>query len=311
MSARPEIGACAFAFPGVGVGLCGAEAAFAERHRATLGPFLGEASSMAAADLGARLVAGSTPEPGGLDAQLLAYAFGCGVAAVVRDHGIEPRLTAGYSLGLYAALHAAGAIGFGDGLAIVRRADEIMRAHCPASEHDLAVVLGLGREDLAALLARPALAAVRVAIANSDQAAILAGPEAVLEAASALALEAGALKATLLGVGLPYHHPELLGPASRELEAFLRGIEWHAPRCPVVSTIDHGLVVDPAGLRDLTARNIASPIDWQRTLEELRARGIELVIECGAGVSLSQNARLVAGSPRFVNLRTFEKRLGI
>jgi malonyl CoA-acyl carrier protein transacylase len=69
--------------------------------------------------------------------------------------------------------------------------------------------------------------------------------------------------------------------------------------------------VEAEDLLDLTARNIATPIDWERVVLALVAQGVGLVVECGAGVSLAQNGRLIDGCPPFVTVKNIESRLGL
>jgi malonyl CoA-acyl carrier protein transacylase len=311
MQANADSPRCAFAFPGVGARLSGHEASFFVEHQRAMRPLLEQASEHAGADLEAALREAQPVGWGELSWQLFTYAFGCAVAAVYRAHGIEPVLTAGHSLGLYGALHAAGAIDFAAGLAITETAYRTAQRHCPAGRYDLGVVMGFNRQELDDLLRQAGPRSVRLVNVNNPTSLILAGEVADLDACLTLSTARGALKAQRLGAGLPYHHPELLRGVSEELAAFLRTLAWHEPRCPVVSSLDHSLVTTSAGLVALTAGNIAHPIDWQQVVATLAREGVELALECGAGHTLSQNARLCDPSPRFLDLKLACRRLGI
>lgn len=265
-----------YAFPGVGVRFSGAEAAFADRYpsvRARLGP------------LAAALTTG-TDTLGDLDAQRFAYTFG---AAVAEALGGEPACTVGYSLGMYAAVVAAGALSFEDGLRCVDAADAAMRAACPDGGA-LGVVVGYGRDEL------PLRGAV-VVNQNDDTTLVIAGTADEVEAT--LAASEAALKVVRLRAELPYHHP-CLAPAVAPFRAFLGTLDWRAPRCPVVSCIDQSRLTTVDTLADHLAQNLATPLHWQATVLAL---GVDRVVECGAGLSLTQSARLVAGAPKFVSLK--------
>jgi len=146
---------------------------------------------------------------------------------------------------------------------------------------------------------------------NNPTSKVLAGQRAELQALMVAALEQGTFKTVLLGADLPYHHPLLLAGATPLLAEFLHSLPWTAPHCPVVSTIDGRLVQAPEELLALTARNIATPIDWQRAVQTLATEGITLALECGAGLALTQNARLISPSPAFVSLKQAQQRLGL
>ena len=311
MQASADSPKCAFAFPGAGSPFSGEEAGFFAAHDAAMRPLLEQASDAVGIDLVSAVPPGEPPTMAELGWQLFDYAFGCAVAAAYRQGGIEPALTAGHSLGLYAALYAAGAIDFGTGLDITQAAYCAAERHCPVGHYDLGVVLGFTRAELDALLVEAGLASLRRVNANSPTSLIVAGEVGELEELMALATARGALKARRLMAGLPYHHPELLAGASADLERSLRAMRWHEPRCPVVSSLDQSLVASSEGLIALTARNLANPIDWQRVVETIAGAGIALALECGVGNILSQNARLCDPSPRFLDLKQGPRRLGI
>ena len=93
------MGKIAFAFPGIGVKLCGREAGFFDRHRALMAPFLTEASDAACTDLVAALTDDNVPSLGPRAKELFVHAFNCGAHAVYRQFGLEASCMAGYSLG--------------------------------------------------------------------------------------------------------------------------------------------------------------------------------------------------------------------
>lgn len=305
------MGGDAFAFPGVGVRFCGHEATFFDRHRDTMEPLLVQASDSCGADLLEPLRAGEPTPLGEFEDQFFSYAFGCAVARVFYRHGHEPAATAGYSLGLYAALESAGAVSFDTGLELVRAADEIMRGECAGGSFALGVVVGLGRDEIDDLLADTDPAALRRINSNNPMSKVFSGTRAEVEALLARAEARDALKAILMPSSVPYHHPTFLGDAARRFGEVIRDLPWHPPRCPVVSSIDARSLATLDELRTLTARNLDTPIHWERVVEATAALGADRVLECGAGISLTQNARLVATSPRFVNVKNARRRLGL
>jgi [acyl-carrier-protein] S-malonyltransferase len=301
----------AFAFPGVGVRHCGHEQAFFARHCPAMEAMLETASRFAGADLVAAITGGNGVELPERESQLFTYAFNCAVANVYVLHGVRPDLLAGHSMGIYSALATAGVIEFEEGLAIVERAYQVVTAACPGGVGGMAVVVGLTRPEIEELLSGPGRSSVRVVNSNNDTTKILAGRRSELEAFVAAATDAQALKARLLPVGSPYHHPELLDGAPLELERFLRGFEWRAARCPIVSSIDQRLLVTGEDLLRMTALNIATPIDWERVMLTLTELGVRTVLECGAGVSLSQNGRMMPSPPEYVTVKNSERRVGL
>jgi malonyl CoA-acyl carrier protein transacylase len=115
----------------------------------------------------------------------------------------------------------------------------------------------------------------------------------------------------LLDIDMPYHHPGYLAAATDRFRAFLSGLAWSVPCCPIVSPIDQALLADPARLLECTASNISTPIRWQKVVERLAALGVAVAVECGPGISLTQHASFIEGAPKHVNTKTSAWKLGI
>lgn len=299
----------AFAFPGVGVRPGEHEATLARRHPEVVTRTLGPASEAAGVDLVAALE-GRLPDLTELQGQLLTYGFSCAVARICQEAGWTPRLVAGHSLGLYAALASTGALAFEDGLLVVEDAWRRVRDATADLDTGLAVIVGLTRAELDRLLADGTHGTACRVNANNDTTFVLAGLRADLSGLLAAALDLGALKARLLPVGAPYHHPHLLRGVGPAFRTRLEALPWRKANCPVVSSLDGALLSDPADLLALTARNLVEPNDWERVLEVLAADRLDLVVECGVGMTLTQNARLAPHAPPFATVRTLATRLG-
>lgn len=311
MSGIPETGITAFAFPGVGVEFCGCEAGFLHRHTRLVSPFLQEASAAARQDLGAAIAVGSASSLGGLANEILTYAFDCAAAAVFQDAGIHPGLVAGHSLGIYAAVMIAGAVSFTDGLRMVMEAHRLVDAISSDGEFGMAAVVGLTDRDIGSILVPGKYPSVCMVNSNNPASKIFAGRARELRPFLRAAESLEAIKAALLPVRGPYHHPELLRQVSSEFGVFLESVTWAAAGCPVVSSIDQALLVSSRDLLNLVATNLSSPIHWQSVVETFAREGVDTVLECGPGISLTQNARFIAGSPRHVNIKTSRRRLGV
>lgn len=303
----------AFAFPGVGVRLCGHEHAFFGRHRDSMTPPLAEASNFAEFNYVAFMNEAERPlAMTELQGQLFTYAFNCAVAMVFQSHGAEPTFMAGHSMGIYSALATAGVVSFSDGLEIVAKAFDIVNESAAGLDASMAVVVGLGRQEVDELLAEQGSeTTARRVNENNDTTTIFAGLTADLDGLLEDARRHDALKARLLPVNAPYHHPELLPEASERFRHDLQRFEWSAACCPIVSSIDQTLMVEPEKLLDLTARNITTPISWEAVVRTLVTCDIELIIECGAGISLHQNGRLMPECPQFVTVKNAQPRVGL
>jgi len=201
--------------------------------------------------------------------------------------GATPALLAGHSLGEYAALVAAGAMGFADAIKLVRFRAEAMQAAVPEGVGAMAAILGLDDDAVRAVCAEAAAGEVVEAVnLNSPGQVVIAGNKAAVERAMALAKEKGAKRALPLPVSVP-SHSSLMLPAAEKLLAHLQTIAITTPTIPVLHNTDVQSHIESDAIRAALAKQLHTPVRWVETVQALKAAGIERVIECGPGKVLA------------------------
>ena len=201
--------------------------------------------------------------------------------------GATPALLAGHSLGEYAALVAAGALGFADAVKLVRFRAEAMQAAVPEGVGAMAAILGLDDDAVRAVCADAAAGEVVEAVnLNSPGQVVIAGNKAAVERAMTLAKERGAKRALPLPVSVP-SHSSLMLPAAEKLLAHLQGVTIRPPMIPVLHNTDVQSHTDVDAIRAALAKQLHTPVRWVETVQALKAAGIERLIECGPGKVLA------------------------
>ncbi|HET9463527.1 MAG TPA: ACP S-malonyltransferase [Thiobacillus sp.] len=201
--------------------------------------------------------------------------------------GAAPELLAGHSLGEYAALVAAGALGFADAIRLVRFRAEAMQAAVPEGVGAMAAILGLDEDAVRAVCHEAAAGEVVEAVnLNSPGQVVIAGNKAAVERAMALAKEKGAKRALALPVSVP-SHSSLMLPAAEKLLAHLQGVQIATPMIPVLHNTDVQRHAGADAIRAALAKQLHTPVRWVETVQALKAAGIERVIECGPGKVLA------------------------
>jgi [acyl-carrier-protein] S-malonyltransferase len=185
--------------------------------------------------------------------------------------GTAPALLAGHSLGEYAALVAAGALGFADAIKLVRFRAEAMQAAVPEGVGAMAAILGLDDDTVRAVCAEAAAGEV---------------VEPAVERAMALAKERGAKRALPLPVSVP-SHSSLMMPAAEKLLMHLQSVTIAAPTIPVLHNTDVQGHAEPDAIRVALAKQLHTPVRWVETVRALKAAGMDRVIECGPGKVLA------------------------
>lgn len=268
-----------------------------------MNPVLAQASELAGVDCAEVLERGGIaglPERAG---QLFTVAYSHATALVHATSGIVPAVLAGYSLGIYAALSASGAISLRDCLALVAAAFDIMKEECKLGSYGVGAVVGLTERETDGILATGIFASICRTNTNNDTCCIFSGASADLDAFLAAADKRGALSTVRLGLSIPYHHPAYLANASHKLLDIAGNLPWRNAETPIVSSIDQTMLFRAADLVRFVAANIASPVNWRKVSETLAVQGMTTAYECGPGISLSQNGRFMDNPMRYVTVK--------
>jgi [acyl-carrier-protein] S-malonyltransferase len=252
---------------------------------------LGEASEALCEDIG-RLIAEGPKEALDLTTNTQPVMLTAGVAcwrAWLAETGLTPAAVAGHSLGEYAALVAAGVLTLQDALPLVRFRAQAMQEAVPVGAGGMAAILGMDAEGVKAGCAEAAAAvgeAVEAVNFNDPKQTVIAGTKAAVEKACEVLKAAGAKRALPLPVSAPFHS-SLMKPAAERLKEKLAATAFAAPAIAVVNNIDVAVSNDPAAIRDALYRQAFGPVRWVETVQALKARGLNHVIECGPGKVLS------------------------
>lgn len=201
--------------------------------------------------------------------------------------GQPATLMAGHSLGEYAALVAAGAISFADGVRLAADRARFMQEAVPAGQGAMAAVLGLDDDQVVALCAEQAQGAVLSAVNfNSPGQVVIAGESVAVTRAIAAAKAAGAKRALQLPVSVP-SHCDLMRPAADRLAERLADVALILPSVPVLHNVSVSAAESVEALRDLLVQQLYKPVRWVETVRAVSAQGVTIALECGPGKVLA------------------------
>ncbi|MEN8190102.1 MAG: ACP S-malonyltransferase [Thermodesulfobacteriota bacterium] len=300
----------AFLFPGIGVRLHGREHSFFIRYRDMMEPLIDASSEAAGVDLTRAFMDNDLEQCSPICIEFFAYGFSYGCHRVFESKGYLPRYMAGHSMGIYAALAASGAISFEDGLAICLKAHEIGETLLAGrDDFGVGVVVGLDFEELNSLARQDGYHSVSLANYNNSSSTVWVGQRQEVSSFLEESDKRGALKSMLLNIAIPFHSTFFSRSALDEFRSCLEKMEWHPPRCPLVSALDHSLLDSVESLRKMTVENLTTPLHWPGVLQRLHELGVGMAMECGPGISLTQHSRFVDGAPKHLNMKNLRRRL--
>jgi [acyl-carrier-protein] S-malonyltransferase len=223
---------------------------------------------------------------------------------VLAQHGVEPALAAGHSLGEWSAHVAAGTLSFADAVRSVRMRGRAMQQAVPAGEGAMAAVLSLDPA-LVAEACKEAEAetglVVTAANLNSPGQTVISGALAAVEKASALCKTKGARRAVMLPVSAPFHCA-LMQPAQEEVARVLATLTLSDPRIPVAANVTGGLVTTAPAAEDALIRQVTGAVRWMDCVQSLVAAGAEVFVEVGPGKVLSGLLRQIDPARKALNV---------
>ena len=224
-----------------------------------------------------------------LNAQPALLVHSIAVLRVVEAELGEVAYAAGHSLGEFSAWVAAGTLGFADAVRAVRRRGELMHRSGTERPGTMAAVLGLDDSAIERVCADVSAEGAGVVVPanfNSPGQVVISGDVAAVERAMEAMKAAGAKRALRLNVSGAFHSP-LMEVAKAELREHLTGIDFHAPRFPVVSNVTAQPVDDTEEARRLLVEQLTSPVRWTASMRTLMDLGVRRFVEMGSGSVLS------------------------
>ena len=272
----------AFLFPGQGVQKCGMGKDFYENSSQAANLF--EKASEA---LGLDMKALCFEENARLDqteytqaALVTTYLAMC---RELESRGVKPDITAGLSLGEYAAIAAAGAMSDLDAIRLVRKRGMLMQNTVPAGEGAMCAILALDEKKIEEILSE--IPDVTIANYNCPGQIVITGKTAAVERAAARLKEAGARRTLMLNVSGPFHSP-MLEPAGAALRQELEQVTFQKLQIPYVTNVNACEITDASEITELLVRQMYSPVRWMQSMEYMLKSGVDTFVEIGPGKTL-------------------------
>ena len=221
--------------------------------------------------------------------------------AELEKNGLSDKLeidaVAGFSLGEYSALTAAGVIPkISEGVEIVTQRGTLMqeagRDEDGNAKGTMAAALGK-REKILDLVEQAREDGILEGVNfNSPKQTVVAGDKAAVARFAELAKE-NRIKAIPLSVSTAFHSPMMI-PAAEKLKDVLRQAELKMPEITVYADVTADDIMkdyDGGDLKDylmeIMAKQAMSPVYWEEIIRRFEADGVKAIIEVGPGTTLS------------------------
>jgi len=223
---------------------------------------------------------------------IVTTSIACFAAAYGRLEDVDgaAAFVAGHSLGEYSALIAAGAVPFADGVRLVRERGRLMQEAGERNPGTLAAVMGSDESTVEEICQETG---AEICNLNGAGQIVIGGPRDAVLRAMDLAKARGAARVTELKVSGAFHS-SLMQPAVEGMRRALFDSALHDPRIPVVGNCDGKPLLTVRDIKDELARQVASAVQWQRSVEFMVRAGVSTFVEIGPGRVLSGMIKRIA-----------------
>jgi len=225
------------------------------------------------------------------------------ISAVLREMGIEPDVTAGLSLGEYAAIATAGGFSAETAIKTVRARGVFMEEAVPGGKGAMAAVLGMEVSQIESVLSR--IDGAYIANYNCPGQIVITGMKEAVDKACEGLKEAGCKRCLPLKVSGPFHSPYLKG-AGEKLGEFMEETELHTLEIPYVTNVTAEYVTDIKETKDLLVRQVASSVKWIQSVERMIAEGVDTFVEIGPGKTLAGFIKKINPDVKVINISQVE-----
>lgn len=229
------------------------------------------------------------------------------VNEILKEHGVQPDVAGGHSLGEYSALVAAGVLSFQDAVALVHKRGQYMQEAVPVGQGGMAAIIGLDDEVIAAACEKATKEAGEVQPVNFNcpGQTVIAGTTHGVEKAVEELKAAGAKKAVVLPVSAPFHST-LMKPAAEKLAAELDKVAIHDAAFPVVSNFTGELETKAEEIKANLVAQADHPVRWIACVKTMQAFGADTFVEVGPGKTLCGFNRRIDRSIKSLNVENLE-----
>lgn len=209
------------------------------------------------------------------------FAMELAAAEVLKEQGVAPDAVAGFSLGEITAAAAAGIYSKEDAFRLVCKRGQLMQAEAEKQETSMAAVLKLTVEQVCELAEK--YDHVYPVNFNCPGQISVSGLAKEMDAFSKDVKAAGG-RALPLKVKGAFHSP-FMKPAAQAFGKELEQFEANAPVVPLYSDVTAMPYDEEPAL--LLARQIESPVQWEKLICNMIQAGIDTFIEIGPGKTLT------------------------
>jgi len=236
------------------------------------------------------------------------------ISALLKEHGIKPDVVAGYNLGEYAAILAAGGLSLPDGLYLLNKLATLYDTFLQHNKLSVLHVTGVNKKQIENMCIQASNEATQVypAIHVSTKNHFVAGHTEAIERIRELLMKTdnAGLEAANIEIGL---HSPLMDEVISNFKMYLEKVDFKDLNVPLMTGVGGRTLERGQKIKDLIITHINSPLVWNKVLDKLV--DYDLFIEVGPGDKLTKMVKekypdkLVVSINKWSDLEELKKHL--
>lgn len=200
--------------------------------------------------------------------------------AALNQSGVNAWVSAGHSLGEYAALVSAGVISSYDALRVVQKRGELMHRESLANPGDMFAVIGMDISAVHEVINETKEDGIlSIANHNTEEQIVLTGEKEPIARATQMVKDRTGRAITLKVSGA--WHSGLMKGAVNDFYDFLKDIPFAPPKSAMLLNATAKTENDPSKIKELMARQLISPVKWYDIMRAMLKGGTNTFIEVG------------------------------
>ncbi len=220
---------------------------------------------------------------------------------VLNLKGIRAAVSAGHSLGEFAALVSSGVLTEYDAMRIVKKRGELMHRESLSHPGVMAAIMKLTIDKVSEIVDRAKeKGLLAVANHNSEAQVVITGESEPMEYAISLVKEEKG-KAIPLKVSGAWHC-DLMKGAVDEFREYMENVTFSKPTSDILFNATAGMEDDPEKIKDIMANQLTSPVRWYDIILRMIEDRVDAMIDVGpqkqmmglAGRTLPKDSNIAA-----------------
>lgn len=223
--------------------------------------------------------------------------------SALNKSGVNPFISAGHSLGEYAAMASCGAVTFADALRLTMKRGALMHREAQKNPGTMAAIIGMDIDAVSDIVSQCAdKGIIAVANHNTAQQIVITGENEPMAQAMELAKQNGG-KAIQLKVSGAWHC-DLMKNAVNDFRSFMDDVTFSIPKTTMLFNATAGVETEPEKIKDTMAMQLTSPVRWYDIVLKMMDQGIDTFVEVGPKKVLSGLVSKIIpeGSERIYNV---------